>query len=221
MHSVLANADDVLRRSRRTAQADRRAIQPLIGLVVIYGALYGATMGSFGGLLGAGALQIVYSGVKVPLLLLATFVMSLPSFFVINSLMGLRRDFADAVRGLVATQAGLSVILASLAPFTLLWYLSVDGYTAAIVFNVAMFTVASVSAQWILRDYYQPLIARNRLHRWAQRAWLAVYAFIGIQMGWMLRPFVGDPSSPVEFFREDSWGNAYLVVGGMLWRLLP
>jgi hypothetical protein len=84
-----------------------------------------------------------------------------------------------------------------------------------------MFAIASVSAQWILRDYYQPLIRRNPLHRWMLRAWLVVYAFVGIQMGWILRPFIGDPASPVQFFRQDSWGNAYMVVGRMLWRALP
>lgn len=218
--SVLISADDLLRRRGRTAQPDGRAILSLIGLVVIYGTLYGAAMGSFGGLLGAGALQIIYSGIKVPFLLLATFALSLPSFFVLNSLLGLRRDFPAAIRALVATQAGLSVILASLAPFTLFWYASVDGYSDAILFNAVMFAIASVSAQWILRDYYQPLIQRNPLHRRMLRAWLVVYAFVGIQMGWILRPFIGDPASPVQFFREDSWGNAYMTVGKMVWRAL-
>jgi hypothetical protein len=221
MHSVVSIADDVLRRRRRTPRGDDLAIRSLVGLVVIYGTLYGAAMGSFGGLLGAGELQIIYSGIKVPFLLLATFALSLPSFYVVNSLLGLRRDFADAIRALVATQAGLSVVLASLAPFTLFWYASVDGYSDAILFNAVMFAIASVSAQWILRDYYQPLIRRNPLHRWMLRAWLVVYAFVGIQMGWILRPFIGDPASPVQFFRQDSWGNAYMVVGRMLWRALP
>ena len=220
MHGVLVNADNVLRR-RRTTQADSRTILSLIGLVVTFGTLYGAAMGSFGGLRGDGALQIIYSGFKVPFLLLATFALSLPSFYVVNSLMGLRRDFAEAIRALVATQAGLSVILAALAPFTLFWYASVDKYSDAVLFNAMMFAISSVSAQWILRDYYQPLIRRNPSHRWMLRTWLVVYAFVGIQMGWILRPFIGDPSSPVQFFREDSWGNAYMVVGKMLWRALP
>jgi hypothetical protein len=31
-------------------------------------------------------------------------------------------------------------------------------------------------------------------------------------MGWVLRPFVGDPNRPFSLFREDTWGNAYLIV---------
>ena len=45
--------------------------------------------------------QVVYSAVKVPFLLLATFVISLPSFFVINTLLGLRGDFPHVLRALI------------------------------------------------------------------------------------------------------------------------
>jgi hypothetical protein len=139
---------------------------------------------------------------------------------VLNSLLGLRADFATSVRALLATQAGLAMILASLAPFTLVWYLSAEDYSAAVLFNAAMFAIASLSAQSILRTYYRPLIARNHRHRWMLRAWFVVYAFVGIQMGWILRPFIGDPASPVQFFRSDTWDNAYVIVARMIWRLV-
>ena len=50
--------------------------------------------------------------------------------------------------------------------------------------------------------------------------WLGVYAFVGIQMGWVLRPFIGQPGVPVTFFREGVWGNAYVVVLETMWRAL-
>jgi hypothetical protein len=49
------------------------------------------------------------------------------------------------------------------------------------------------------------------------RAWLVLYAFVGIQMGWVLRPFIGDPFGPVEFFRRGAWDNAYVIVARMIW----
>jgi hypothetical protein len=75
-----------------------------------------------------------------------------------------------------------------------------------------MFGFASLTAQLLLVGYYRPLVARSEKHRWLLRIWFVLYAFVGIQMAWVLRPFVGDPGAPVEFFREDSWGNAYEVV---------
>ena len=80
-----------------------------------------------------------------------------------------------------------------------------------------MFLLASVGAQAILRRGYGPLIARDPRHRVLLRAWIFLYAFVGIQMGWNLRPFVGDPDQPVRFFRAGPWENAYLIVAEILW----
>jgi hypothetical protein len=50
--------------------------------------------------------------------------------------------------------------------------------------------------------------------------WVGIYAFVGIQMGWVLRPFVGYPDTQVQFFRTDTWGNAYVIVFETIWRAL-
>lgn len=188
--------------------------------VILFGAFYGSVMGTFSGFHQSRLLQVVYSGTKVPLLLLVTFAVSLPSFFVLNTLFGLRDDFGPAVRALLATQAGLTVILAALAPFTALWYASSADYREATAFNGLMFAVATISAQGLLRHYYRPLIERHARHRWLLRTWLVVYAFVGIQMAWVLRPFIGDPQQPLQFFRDEAWGNAYVVVAQLLWGLV-
>jgi hypothetical protein len=215
---LLARAEDVLRGRPWTVGDERpaRVLGRLAMLVLAFGMSYGAAMGTFGGVAGDRWLQVVYSAVKVPILLLATCALSLPSFFVLNTLVGLRDDFAVALRALLAAQAGLTIILVALAPLTLLWYASSAAYHAAILFNALMFTVASAGAQVMLRRAYRPLVARDPRHRVLLRLWLVVYAFVGIQMGWMLRPFVGEPARPVEFFREDTWGNAYVIVARMV-----
>ena len=182
-------------------------------LVVLGGLLYGAVMGSFG---GDRWLQVVYSALKVPLLLGVTFLLTLPSFFVLNSVLGLRDNFPAVLRALGAAQAGVAAVLASFAPFTALWYLSSGSYHEAILFNAFMFGTASFAAQALLRRHYRPLVHRNPRHRWLMRGWLAVYAFVGIQMGWVLRPFIGSPLEPTRFFREESWWNAYVKVAELV-----
>ena len=108
----------------------------------------------------------------------------------------LRRDFARATAALMAAQAGLAIVLASLAPLTIVWYASSASYEAALRFNGLMFAVASAAGQGLLRGYYRPLVQRNAKHRWMLWTWLLLYVFVGIQMAWMLRPFVGDPGLP-------------------------
>jgi hypothetical protein len=221
MNAWFASADDVLRRAPWvTQQLDSRpAIVRLFALLVAFGLLYGAVMGGFRALAAQPqwALQIVYSAVKVPLLLTATFIISLPSFYVLNALLGLGRDFAPAVRALVAAQAGLSIILCSLAPFTLLWYASSAQYNHALLFNGAMFAIASFAAQWLVRGYYRPLVARNRRHGWLLWCWLFVYTAVAIQMAWLLRPFIGSPGRQVQFLRDNPWDNAYEYVARLVW----
>jgi hypothetical protein len=43
------------------------------------------------------------------------------------------------------------------------------------------------------------------------RSWLLLYAFVGMQLGWFLRPFFGAPDSNFELFRAVK-GNFYLDI---------
>ncbi len=224
MRAWYYTADDILRQAPWTTRGlnAAQALTRLLACLVVFGLVYGAAMGSFRALAGQShwPLQMAYSAVKVPLLLVSSFVIGLPSFFVLNTLFGLRKDFGRAVRALVATQAGLAIILASLAPVTMLWYASSPDYGQALLVNGAMFAVASLSAQWLLRRHYAPLVARNPRHRLLLWTWAAVYVLVAIQMAWLLRPFIGSPAADVQFLRPEAWDNAYVVVARLVWRTL-
>ena len=204
--------DDILRGQAWAIQEShlRQRLGQLLFLLVAFGLTYGLVMGSYPGDYGPCGLQMLYSALKVPVLLMGTFLLSLPSFFVVNSLLGLRDDFGYAMRALIATQVGLTIVLASFAPFTILWYVSFANYRGAILFNTLMFATASVAAQRLLKRFYQPLIDKDPRHRKLLRCWIFIYGFVGIQMGWLLRPFIGNPEAATTFFRDETWGNAYI-----------
>lgn len=197
----------------------------LLAMIVVFGSVYGATMGSYGWIVGgrsfvAGIPQMIFSGIKVPMLLLVTFGLSVPSFFVVNSLLGLRDDFTTVIRNILVCQATISIVLCSLAPLVWLWYFSVPhtkaSYSTSILLNTAFFAVASIASQARLRRLYSPLVRRDRSHGWMVWAWLIVYAAVGIQMGWVLRPFIGNPGQTPAFFRPEAWDNAYIK----LWQII-
>jgi hypothetical protein len=198
---------------------DDRVIRHAVFVALVCGLAYGAVMGTFSGFWSGRVLQILYSALKVPILLLLTFLISLPSFFVFNALAGLRDDFLDAIGVLVGGQAALAVVLVSLAPLTIFWYASFSDYRGAVLYNGAMFAIASFGGQIVLRRGYAVLIARNPRHQLMLRVWLGVYVFVGIQMAWVLRPFIGDPANPTRFFREDAWSNAYVLIARLIWGL--
>jgi hypothetical protein len=80
--------------------------------------------------------------------------------------------------------------------------------------------MASVVAQIILRRRYVSLIKTDPVHRRMLILWLLLYAFVGVQVGWTLRPFIGSPNAPVAFFRNEPFSNAYVEVLGIMTRVV-
>ncbi len=209
MRSVLTEVDDLLRASGPYGFATRGVpVLRLLAVILIGGFVYGATMGSYAGR----PLQSLYSGFKVPLLLLGTSAIVLPNFFVLNTLLGLRDDFAGALRGVFAAQSVVAVTLTALAPVTLVGYASGVDYAGATRLNFVCFGLATLAGHLGCEKFYRPLVERDPRHQLARYAWTVLYVFVGVQLAWVFRPFVGDPRMPTAFFRADAWSNAYLVV---------
>jgi hypothetical protein len=186
--------------------------RPLVIGIGAAGFLYGAAMGAFACDSFERSKLVLYAGLKVPLLLFATTAVCLPGFFVLNTVAGLRGEFARALRAIFAGQAGVAFALAAQSPLVLFLYASGIDHDTALLANAAMFGCAAGIGQLVLRAHYRELILEHPGHRIMLAAWIFLYSFIGIQMGWLLRPFVGSPEIPVTFFRDEPFSNAYVVV---------
>ena len=47
--------------------------------------------------------------------------------------------------------------------------------------------------------------------------WIGTHVFVGCQLSWVLRPFMGSPHYPVAFLRSNALeGNFYEYVYGMI-----
>ncbi len=209
MDAVLRDADALLRRGPIPGQrGGRRAVL----VVLLLAPLYGLCMGSYSVTSPDRLLMPVLIAAKMPILVLATAAICLPGFFVLYAAAGLASDFREALRAVAAGQAGVAAALASFGPVILVAYSGVDRQPDAVLLNALVFTVAAGVGQAVTWRGYRPLIARSRRHGVLLAAWLALYAFVGIQMGWTLRPFIGDPDKPVQLFRDEPLSNAYVVV---------
>ncbi len=223
MSVFLRTADSLLRDSHHHNLNNKNSATTLHSLylrctiVLIFGLFYGATMGSYAGISIDRWLHLLFTALKVPLLLGATFLLSLPSFAVINYLFGLGADLRSALRIMLSCQAVVALALASLAPFTALWYFSVRDYKMALLFNAIIYAIASLAGQYAIRRSYRSLIARNVRHRYMLWIWIGLYSFVGIQLAWVLRPFVGSPTELVQFIRTEELSNAYVRIAQLLW----
>ncbi len=203
-------SESVLRFETTLRAMMRGAVLPgrqMAWFAFIGSAFYGALMGTYGGFGGHLSLaQMLFSALKVPALLLITGALCLPAFFVANSLIGLADDWPQARRALILTQAILAIVLASLSPFTLLFYASTNHYPAAILFNFLVFAAASLTAQNVLRRLYVPLIEKDVRHQ-AYAAWLAhALCFYRCAIRLHVAAFRGRPDTARRIFSQRRVG---------------
>ncbi len=180
---------------------------------------YGVVMASFAGIDSVRIWYVLIGAVKVPILFGMTLFIAVPCFYVFHMLLGVGDDFSRVWSALVDYQLSVAMQLFALAPVTLLVNITVDSYRVVQSWNVLIFAMVAFQAQRSLRVVYASLIESNSVHRHLSRFWLAIYAFVGIQLGWTLRPFFGHPDLPPQFFRDEI-GNAYVEVFRILQRAL-
>ncbi len=213
-------------------------------VIVILGMVYGICMGTFTlfRTKDPHALQIVASMVKVPLLFFLTLLVTLPSLYVFNALVGSRLTLATVVRLLVASLGVMVAVLASLGPIVAFFSVSSTSYPGMLLFNVVVCGVSGAlglsfllqtlhrlsildirAAQAPMGEGSEPIEPASALDPVENRImgkhvktvfnlWVIVFALVGAQMGWVLRPFIGNPNMPFTWFRgrESNFFQAVL-----------
>lgn len=227
---------------------------PLRGLtfvLVVLGAIAGAGMGVFALTRGDGpeVRQLYASMSKVPLLFLSTLIVTFPSLYVFNALVGSRLRFLSLLRLMVASLSVTLAVLASFAPIVAFFSVSTTSYPFMVLLNVFLFAVAGAMGLTFLLQtlnrlslieqltlsrpspveprsapeststsdsgppplpFPKPLSPLDQLEghllgdhvKTVFRCWIFLYGAVGAQMGWVLRPFIGNPGQPFEWFRE-------------------
>ena len=177
-------------------------------------ALYGAVMGSTHSLW-----QALSSAVKLPILFLATLIVCSPTLYFFNVLFGSNQSLTQNVALILTAITVTAVLLLSFAPITLFFLLTTSHYQFFKLLNVGIFTIAGSMGVIFLSQGMQVVSASGksegnqgaRARRWVLRLWILVYGFVGSQMAWTLRPFIGAPAMKFELFRQLG-GNFYANV---------
>ena len=236
-------------------RAGRIDIDPrgMAAVIVLLAMIYGLCMGSYSLLkIVPESLddpmmrykQLVATTIKLPALFYLTLLVTFPSLYVFNALVGSRLSLTNVLRLLVASLAVNLAVLASLGPIVLFFSLTTTSYAFIQLLNVFMFSVAGVLGLIFLRQTLHrltavgdvtgatesasiegepaaaPLVGHDepvdspsaldmplgqtlgRHTRSVFACWMVVFAVVGAQMGWVLRPFIGHPGLPFEWFRE-------------------
>ncbi len=228
----------------------------LAACILILAMVYGACMGTFAlfHVKGPGVRQVVACMIKVPLLFYLTLLVTLPSLYVFNALVGSRMTLSTVIRLLVASVGVIVTVLASLGPIVAFFSVSTTSYPFMVLFNVVVFAVsgilgltfllqtlhrlsiadtrrpqATVSESWESEEAPEPnggerpQLPEGPLDPLQNRVlsghvktvfqlWVIVFGLVGAQMGWVLRPFIGNPNLPFSWFRgrESNFFQAVL-----------
>jgi hypothetical protein len=134
----------------------------LSACIIILAMSYGLCMGLFAVFRekGPSPMQVLASMIKVPLLFYLTLLVTLPSLYVFNALVGSRLSLSGVVRLLIAS-VGINVtVLASLGPIVAFFSVCTTSYPFMLLLNVAVFAVAGLfGLRFLLQTLHRLTVA--------------------------------------------------------------
>jgi len=186
-----------------------------VAAIVIGAGSYGAVMGCW-----RDPLQALYTGIKLPLVILLTTLGNGLLNGMLAPLLGLNVTFRQSLAVALMSFAVTALVLGALSPIALfiVWNtpplvagtnISSPEY-ALLQLTLAVFValagvMGNVRLVPLLRQWTgSAAVARNVL-----LAWLAGNLFLGSQICWVLRPFIWEPNRPVAFIGHDCFQGSF------------
>lgn len=187
---------------------------------IAFFALYGAVLGSTSTLW-----QTLSSTVKLPILFLATLIICAPTLYFFNVLFGSNQSLNQNIALMMTAITVTAVLLLSFAPISLFFLLTTDDsqYQFFKLLNVVIFTIAGSVGTMFLAQGMRIVSGVNddgaRRRFLVMRIWMIVYGFVGSQLAWTIRPFIGAPGERFELFRQLG-GNFYADIWSSIGEIL-
>ncbi len=184
--------------------------------IVVFGALYGAVMGLY-----AGGIQILWDALKIPVLLLITLYVTLPTYYVLNGILGGDLSLKQLTVLFMVSISVLTTMLIAFLPVTLFFTLTTPErtfvtYGFTVLLNVIFFGIAGLTAVSYLWQGFSRIHGENK--RWVMATMIGtiVLIFVGTQLAWVLRPYF---NLSWDFIRPPS-GNFYIALFELIFRLM-
>jgi hypothetical protein len=196
------------------AAPDLRSVVGCIIIILLGSGLYGFTLGIW-----RAPLQSLYTAIKFPALIFLTCGGNALLNGMLAQILGVGLSFKQTSLAILMSFAIAAIILGGFSPITLfIWYNAPPlasenaplGHNLMIFAHVCAIAFAGVMANRRLFDLLRKIAGDSRTAFVVLLSWLAGNLFLGAQLAWNLRPFIGHPSLTVQFFRDEPLrGNFY------------
>lgn len=195
----------------RTSTKLETKIASLLIASSFFFSVYGAIIGAY-----SGGLQILSSAIKLPALYLITLIICIPTLYFFDILFGSNLNFKQYVTMALTSVSVISVLLFSFAPVVLFFLISIRDYDFFLLLNVSIMAITGVVGVKLfykgMVDMVGPEALDHTMRKRLLKGWVVLYALVGSQLGWTLRPFFGSEGQAFEIFRPEINGNFYAKV---------
>ena len=171
---------------------------------------------------GEPPLQAIYTGIKMPLPIFLTCGANAVLNGMLAQVLGSGLGFRQTLLAILMSFTISSMILAALSPIVLFICLNApplsssaqgSGHSVTLLCDVLFIAYAGIAANRRLLLLLERRCAGVAAARRVFWSWLAGNLFLGAQLAWVLRPFIGSPNLAVQFLRDDPLrGNFYEAV---------
>ncbi len=200
---------------RWVREGDRQSVLVALAWLIGGAGLYGVSLG-----LGRSPLMGLFTGIKLPLLLLTVLLVNGAFNGMLAALWQTGLSFRQTLHLVLVGFAIFAGFVGALSPVALFfsWTLPFDEvsgavaqHAGALVLHTGLMAAAGVISVVKLYRVLLELIGSPELAQRVFWAWTLGNLFVGAQLAYNLRPFFGSPGLPIAFLREDPMvGNFYL-----------
>ena len=179
---------------------------------------YGLVMGSYNSIQ-----QAMLTGVKIWLLMFLTMLICFPSFYIVQLILGSKMAIKQLLILLLSGFIVVTTVMVAFAPIVLFFQLSGDNYQFMQLLHVFVFLFSGFYGMKIVLEALKRVFESNEVYPkiglTVFKVWVVIFAFVGMQLSWNLRPFIGSKDLPFELFRTETRGNFYTTVFGAIGQL--
>lgn len=198
-----------------TTEWNARRVALHVGIIILGAGCFGAAMGWW-----RSPEQGCFVAVKFPLIILLTALGNALLNAMLAPLLGLNISLRQSLLAILMSFAITAAILGAFSPLLgfLVWNAppmtpdvkSTTTYGFIKLVNVLAIAFAGIAGNVRLFQLLAQLAGSRAIARRVFIAWLAGNLFLGSQLTWIARPFIGSPQLPVAFMRENAMkGNFY------------